>query len=365
MLLLPVLITAVLSQAPDAAAPAPAPLPAWLSSVTFHGALDVYGAWNVNNPIDHASFVPGTGTTAKRAGEIGLNLVSLEAVADPAPVGFHLWLVAGTGAEIVHLAEPAGDSIGPLVWKHVQQASVSATIPIGRGLLIEGGIYPSHIGFEGLASQGCWNYTRSWLGEFSPYYQTGVKAAYGFTEHFSAQVHLLNGWQTIGENNRSLAVGTQLALTWQRFSVSFNTFAGPEGVPGDDGHWRLFGDLIVQASVTERLKLGLAADVGLQQRAGASDAVWHGVTAYARFQFTPKFAAALRGEYYRDPAGAISGAGQTLTEGTATLEFKPWDALTLKLEGRQDHSTVLAFTDASGGKVQDQTLIVLGAVASF
>ena len=63
----------------------------------------------------------------------------------------------------------------PDVWRYVQQASVSAKVPVGRGLVIEGGIYPSHIGMEGLASQGNWNYTRSWLGEYSPYYQTGIK----------------------------------------------------------------------------------------------------------------------------------------------------------------------------------------------
>lgn len=340
-------------------------VPAWFETVRFHGAADVYAAHNFNQPADHANFVSGTGTTAKRSDEIGLNLVSLEALADPAPVGFHVWLVAGTGAEVVHLAEPAGDSIGPQVWKHVQQASLSATIPIGRGLLVEGGISPSHIGFESLGSQSCWNYTRSWLGEFSPYYQTGVKAAYAFTDHVSAQVHLLNGWQTIGENNHSLAAGTQLALTWERFSVAFNTFAGPEGAPGDDAHWHFFGDVVATATITGWLSAGLAADLGLQQLPGRSEAIWHGVTGYLRFAIHPRLAVALRGEYFMDPAAVISGAGQTLAEGTATVELKPWDHLTLKLEGRYDSSTAPVFTDATGGKVRTQALVVLGAVASF
>ncbi|MBS1153100.1 MAG: hypothetical protein H6Q89_4798, partial [Myxococcaceae bacterium] len=216
--------------------PEPEPEPAqkaWFEAITVRGAIDVYAAHNFNQPADHASFVPGTGTSGKRSDEVGLNLVSLEALVDPAPVGFHLWIAAGTGAEIVHQAEPSGESVGAQVWKYVQQASVSATVPFKRGLLLEGGIYPSHIGFESLASQSNWNYTRSWVGEFSPYYQAGVKAAYGFTDQLSAQLHLLNGWQTIADNNHSLAAGTQLALSFERWSLALNTYLGPEG---DDVH---------------------------------------------------------------------------------------------------------------------------------
>ena len=346
------------------APPPPFELPAWVKAITLHAAVDVYAAHNFNTPQDHANFISGTGTSAKRSDEVSLNLASLEVVLDPRPVGFHLWVAAGTGAEIVHLAEPVGENVGPQVWKFVQQASISASVPVGRGLLIEAGIYPSHIGFESLASQASWNYTRAWLGELSPYYQAGIKAAYAFTDHFSAQLHVLNGWQTIADNNHSAAVGTQVALAFERWSVSFNTYAGPEGT-GDDAHWRFFGDLVVQASLTRWLKVGLAADAGLQQLLGGSSAFWHGVTGYARVQFPGSVALALRAEYYRDPLGVISGAGQTLSEGTVTVEYKPWSVLTLKLEGRYDHSTARVFSEAMGGKTDSQALVVLGAVASF
>lgn len=59
-------------------------------AVVLRGFVDGYYAWNDNSPGSHESWVPGAGTTAKRADEF---------VRDAAPVGFHLSLVAGTGAD--------------------------------------------------------------------------------------------------------------------------------------------------------------------------------------------------------------------------------------------------------------------------
>ena len=112
---------------------------------------------------------------------------------------------------MVHSAEPSGDGIGRDVWRHIQQASVSYQTGWGRGLLLEAGIFPCHAGFESFPSKDNWNCARSWLGEFSPYYVSGVKGSYSFDGHWSAQLHLLSGWQTIGETNQSKTLGSQLA----------------------------------------------------------------------------------------------------------------------------------------------------------
>jgi hypothetical protein len=339
--------------------------------IVLHGAVDVYGDVNFNTPADHANFLPGTGTSGKRADEVSVNLVSIEVVKDPEPVGFHIWLGAGTGADVVHSAETVGVVAGPEVWKYVQQASISATIPVGRGLVIEGGIYPSHIGLETFASQANWNYTRGWMGEYSPYYQTGIKATYAFDDSWSAQVQVLNGWQRIGDNNDGKSFGTQVAWKAGPSVLVFNTFFGPE-LNHDDSHWRFFFDLVWTLDVGPTTKLGLTADYGLQQRPSETDAVWHAASLFLRQQLGPKWAVSLRAEYYRDPQGFMSGTPQTLVEGTLTLEYRPWDYLVLKLEGRQDHSTAAVFSGGTivgpGGqtnKLHNQTLLLLGAVASF
>jgi hypothetical protein len=273
-----------------------------------------------------------------------------------------LTLAAGTGPDVLHAAEPSGTGIGPAVWRAIYQASVSYTVPVGSGLLVEAGIYPSHIGYESFFSKDNWNYTRGWMGEFSPYYQTGLKLSYSFDAHWSARVDFINGWQLISDDNRAKAVGTQLAWTSAAASFALNTFAGPE-LPGDDSHWRVFGDLTAQVKVTASLSLGATADVGWQDRSQGA-AVWHGAALYARHALSGRVAIAVRAEYYDDRDGFMSGTSQTLTDGTATLEVRPADHLLLKLEGRYDHSGASVFR-TSDGFSNAQALAIASAVAAF
>ena len=232
--------------------------------IQLHGAIDLYVDGNFNAPPDRANFLPGTGTTAKLANQFSLNLASIELVKAPEPVGFHLWLVAGTGTDVEHEGEFVGPNTGSQVWRYVQQASISARIPWGRGLEIEGGIYPSHIGFEGFASQTDWNYTRAWLGEYSPYYQTGIKATYAFDDSWSAQIQVLNGWQRIGDNNNGKSFGTQVVWKAGPSTLAFNTFLGPE-LTDDDSNWRYFVDFVWTLQLTLQDQIALCLDWGLQQ----------------------------------------------------------------------------------------------------
>lgn len=340
----------------------------WFEKLEVHGFVDAYYGFNFNRPVDHSNFLPGTGTTAKRANEVNVNLAAFALGLEPEPVGFRLVLSYGTGGEVVHSNEPAGTAVGKEVFRFVQQASAMWR-PTSR-LLLEAGIYPSHIGLEVFQSKDNWSYTRGWMGELSPYYQTGLKAHYTFSRHLSGQLHFLNGWQVIGDNNRSPAFGGQLAWSSERASVALNGFAGPE-LPGDDLHWRYFGDLVATFKVTERLGMAVTLDAGWQQRPFAASAKWQAAGLHTRFAFNRCFALAGRAEVYHDPDNATSGAPQTLSEGTLTLEIRPVEALIVKLEGRYDHSTRASFSRSSSGPAglpamgKDQVLAVLGAVAAF
>jgi hypothetical protein len=271
----------------------------------------------------------------------------------------------------VHAAEARGIATHPDVWRNVVQASAQWQTSVGRGLLLEAGVYPSHIGMESFQTHLNWNYTRSWLGELSPYYQTGLKLAYPFSDRWSAQLHLLNGWQMIGDINRGKSVGAQLAYSAEKFSISFNGIAGPELADNDDDI-RALGDVVATWKATKSLSLGVSGDVAREGRPDGNDARWKGIGLYARFAPPEsRTALALRGEYYDDEDGAISGIAQTLKEITLTLEHRPVPRLILKLEGRYDTSSALAFAgdalDQDGAPLRkdDQLLILLGVVATF
>jgi hypothetical protein len=335
------------------------------------GFVDGVFAYNLNRPADHANFLPGLGTSAKRDNEVTVNLAQVDVVLAPEPVGFKLSLGFGNAPEVVHAAEVRGMATSPEVWRHVVQASVQWQTKAGRGLLLEAGVFPSHIGMESFQTHLNWNYTRSWLGELSPYYQTGLKAAYPFSDRWSGQLHLLNGWQVIGDNNRGKTVGAQLAYAADKFSLSLNGIAGPELAENDDDV-RVLIDGVATWKTTPSLSLGLSVDAAREGRPDGSDVGWWGAGLYARLAPpSSRTALALRGEYYDDEDGAISGIAQTLKELTVTLEHRPVERLILKLEGRYDTSSALAFADDTVGedgaplRRRNQFLVLLGAVARF
>jgi hypothetical protein len=347
------------------------PRPSPRTRVKLQGLVDTYYAYNSNHPSQGASFLPGTGTSAKRHNEFSLNLASIDLALDPQPVGVRLILAAGSGADVVHSAEPSGDGIGRDVWRHIQQASVAYQTGWGRGLLLEAGIFPCHAGFESFPSKDNWNYTRSWMGEFSPYYVSGVKGSYSFDDHWSAQLHLLNGWQTIGETNQSKTLGSQLAWTGKRLSLSFNTLLGREQ-PGNDRQWRAYGDLVLVYKLSDTLSLGASVDAAREGRAGGEDVSWQAAAGYVRYASPQtRWAVALRGEVFDDPHAGITGYAQRFSEGTASLELRPADRLILKLEGRYDHSNRAVFEGRSEGPEKNlvfknsQALLLLGAVVAF
>ena len=357
------LSSVVLGQTP---AP-PSALDAFVSRLKVEGGADVYYGSNLNRPAQGSNFIPGTGTSASRDNAFSLNLASLGVSVEPAPVGVHVLVGVGTAMEVVHSGEPMGRGIGPEALRLLQQASVS----YAHGpLTLEAGVYPSHIGLEVLPSQSNWSYTRSWMGELSPYYQSGLKGTWKFSEAWSAQVHLLNGWQNIGENNRGKAVGTQVAYTGARLSASFNTFIGEEGSGADTG-LRLFGDLVATWTVTDAFSLAASVDAGSQRRPGQEAASWYAAALNGRVQVAGPVALAARAELYDDRGGLISGTVQRLVEGTVTLEVRPAEHLVLKLEARHDRSTAAVFggpetlPDGTPVPRSTQTLVVAGATAFF
>ena len=314
-----------------------------LMLLTLHGWIDGYYASNPAHPQPRLNFFSGIGTTAHRANQPALNVAAFEIVHDPKPVGFHLILIGGDSADVVHSGERHRDRH---TIRNLFQATVSYNAPVGRGLALEAGVYPSHIGYEGFFTKDNWNYTRSTLGELAPYYQTGIKASYAWSDRWSGQLHVIRGWQTISDTGSDPSFGTQIAYNDARLSASLNTFAGPE---------RNLADLVATWKLTPNVSLGTSLDVGADD-----DAHWGGIAAYARYALNDRHAFALRAERFRDPHAGISGFEQTLTEGTFTYEHRPSAHFILKFEGRRDHSSAPVFNGS-----RNQRLAIASVVATY
>jgi hypothetical protein len=348
------------------AAAAPVELPAWLKTLTISGLVDVYGAVNFNQPADHLNFIPGTGSTAKRGNEFALNLASLSIDVPAAPVGGKLQLAIGNATEVIHAGEPAGTAVGAAAFNSIYQAYLSVAVPFVEGLTLDGGVFSSHIGFESFQSNLNWNYTRGWLGELVPWYQTGVRAtdAAPFLKGLTLQAHVLNGWQIIGDNNDAKSYGAQISYSNDALTATLNGWAGPE-LPKDNDHWRFYVDSVVMVKPVPWLAIAASADVGTQQLPGNSSATWWVGGVYARVNPLDWLAVAGRVEHVDDPQNGITGTAQAMNEGTLTVEFMPTTKLSLKLEGRFDQSSAAVFSAGNGQTSRTEVLALVGAVASF
>lgn len=296
----PLVLAALMLRAPLLAASAPwdAPLP-----VKFGGFVDSYYAYDTRRPpARDRAFT----TQPARHDEFNVSLAFVEAVVSGDRVRGRLALQAGNSVQSNYAGEPrAGNVSGSELARHIQEAV--AGYEVTDGLWIDGGIFFSHIGLESWISRDNWTYGRSLMGDYSPYYQAGVKASYRFDQAWSSQLHVLNGWQNISENNDNKALGGQLAWTGESgWSAAYNNFWGQEA--GNQG--RFFNDLVVRTPEFGRLQLALSADYGIQRKpAGGNFSRWYAGTFIGRWKFDERLSAAARVERYVDQDQVIVNTG--------------------------------------------------------
>jgi hypothetical protein len=126
-------------------------------------------------------------------------------------------------------------------------------------------------------------------------------------------------------------------------------------------------DTYVTWLVTDKLTLAAEADyvINRVQEFSLPSRVTGGA-AYARYQFTPKFALAGRAEYLSDRGGLFSGVTQALKETTLTADYKLAEGFLMRSEWRRDFSNQPFFlTNAPGVLKKEQNTATLGLVWWF
>jgi hypothetical protein len=70
------------------------------------------------------------------------------------------------------------------------------------------GIFMSYIGLESYMLQENWNYQRSLVCEFTPFYFSGARVQAFPTKKYKVELWLMNGWQTYSNYNQGVSVGS-------------------------------------------------------------------------------------------------------------------------------------------------------------
>lgn len=344
------------------------------SKIDISGFVDAYYSENFAQPASQINRLRNFDIAEN---QFNLSLVEVVFQKKAEPVGFRLDLDYGTANDVV---QPGIKSTASLV----QQAYLTAALPVGSGITVDVGKFVTHMGYEVIESKDNANYSRSLLFAWAiPYYHTGARIGYTFSPTFSATLHIVNGWNSVIDNNASKSFGLMLNYApLSTTSVILNLMAGHENVTSIEYGARNVADLIVNHQLSDAFSLGLNADYG-EAQTYAGLMLWKGAAIYARYSLTEKTAFAVRGEIFDDPQGYALGLGQPLgyalgqgpksdvKEVTGTYEYKFADALLLRGELRYDFSNMPAFdkkttsTSSGIGTETTQLTLLVGVVVTF
>jgi hypothetical protein len=343
----------ILAQTKDTTAPPANPL-------TITGLVDVNYNYNFNSPLSRTN---GYRNFDVLENQFNLNEARITFQKNAAPVGFRVDLAFGQTMDLDNSDAYLGTEKS---LKNVEQAFLTAVVPIGNGLTVNAGKMVTHMGGEVIETLGNINYSRSYLFALAiPYGHLGMCASYPFSSQFSATVYLYNGWNIVQENNTDKTFGAE--ITWapsSAFTFIQNYIGGAE--EANSTNKRHVFDSIINLQATDALFLTLNADYGQESHTTTGFAVWKGVALTGKYNVSDVSTIAARGEYYYDQSGFTTGLLQTLKEVTLTYECKFSGSLVTRLEYRYDFSDVSAFEDDMGNlSKNNQSTLLIGSVYSF
>jgi len=306
-----------------------------------------------------------------KANSFTLDLVQIQFMKD-APlggVGYKLKLSAGETAKFIHsrgLGIKDGQAPSDTDVFDLTEAYLQYNAPVGKGLKFTLGKFTTFVGAEVIEARDSPNYSRSFLYNYAtPFTHTGLIMSYPFSDAFTANLYLLNGWDNTDDNNTGKTFGLSLAVTpIEQLAMNFNFIYGPEQKNNNANNRFLF-DWVGTIKPIKNLSIILNADYASEDkdpRAGGVDSKWYGIAGIAKYDFSDRFSLALRGEYFDDRDGARTGTAQVLKEITLTLEFKLTKGLVLRPEYRHDWSDSNTF---NSGKDKNQDTLALGVMFTW
>lgn len=321
------------------------------------------------------------------------NMAEFSIKKDPSdryPFGFGLVLTAGLDAQKNHAIGIFRDDDDNFPFRNttkfdLQEAYGAYRVPVGNGLTLKAGKFVTLLGYEVIEAPNNLNFSRSFLFSYAiPLTHVGALATYPITDWLSVTAGPVVGWDIADDNNSAPSWLGQIAVTPVKdLTTTLNWITGKEYSYDPVGHLRNGGvrtvlDLVLTYTGVKSMTLGLNVDYGWEKdeaflksiaTRSDADANWWGYAGYVAYDWTERLRTALRGEYFTDPMGARTAAGQKLSlwELTGTLQYRIWKGLVGRLEFRHDQSDAKVFktlrddsgTLAATGKSQDTITVSL------
>lgn len=345
----------------------------------FHygGFVDFGYSVNFNFPGNHLF---RNRSTTPRVNDLELNMVGIYGRKDPSVDsrwGAELLLHGGQDARDfgygVNLPRLQGSDAVPL--RHFGLANVSYLAPVGKGLMLQAGLFPSFIGYESLYAKDNFNYTRSWIADYSPYLMFGVNARYTFNEQWSGAFFVINEYFHLQNSNSLPSYGAQVAYKLTKNLIMRQTvYYGPDQEDTSLQFWRLFSDSIVEWRINDDIIVATDYQIGTQEMAstpGNPRAFYMGATLPIRWHISGPWTVAVRPEFYWDRTGFHTGAEQFIKAVTTTAEYRfqyKWTNMITRLEYRYDESTGANggfFKGTQNALASGQHMVIVGLILTL
>ncbi|MEZ0298470.1 MAG: outer membrane beta-barrel protein [Candidatus Methylacidiphilales bacterium] len=288
--------------------------------------------------------------------------------------GFRADLMFGEDASILAATDPATTPGGDLF---LEQAYVSLRVPVGNGLDFKIGKFVTLLGYEIIESPGNLNFSRGFLFTNAiPLTHTGILMSYKFNDIVDAQFGVVNGWNNSDKTPAQdfpaitgrLAINAPGGNATLATSFIYSANGDNTGVAGNGNQFVIdvWGQWYPTFVADKKLLFALNGDYGYADQSpfdgvnGTSQ--WYGVAAYAKYQFTPVFSLASRGEWMHTDDGqkfGLPGLGTDVWSYTLTAGFNIWENVLTRVEYRYDRGEA----DTINGF--DQHQIAVNVVYSF
>src|SRR5262245_5049612 len=287
----------------------------------YGGFIDVGRLFSSTSPSNHVFRNRGT---SPRLDTWDLNMTVAylrKASSESSRAGVELTVQEGRDSELFGFSATA-PNIGGADWLlHLGPTNVSYLAPVGAGLTVQGGIFTSVIGYDGLYAKDNLTYTRPWTGEYTPYLMLGVNATYPMTSRLTATGFVVNGYAHLAHANDVPSVGGQLAYkATEHATVKETVLYGPQQTDTALRYWRFFSDSIVERK-TAAATLVFEYQVGTERVATAGDphALWMAAQAPLKWSVRGPWSVVVRPEFAWDRDGRWIGAAQSIKAFTSTV----------------------------------------------
>jgi hypothetical protein len=325
----------------------------WSDIITLGGFIEAYYGWNFRKPENH---VAGNRWVDERHNSFTLQTVALDLKVEKGPFASQVTLMFGPTADRWYFegVQPKGGANDASLafgqysnetWKNVMNAWASYTLPVGKGLTLMGGLMPTQVGFEPTPVKDNWNFSRSNLFNYLPFFHLGVRTFYPVTDSWTLTAAVYNGWNQPTDLNSGKSLSFQSAYLKDKWLFNLLYLGGNERSYSDPAGkvWRNMFDAVSQYDVASHLSLAAEANGGWESGDLGTDA-WFGGGLWARAKATDWLYFAARGDGIYEHVGSKNGVsspiffagGNHIASGTFTIEVRPFDGVSFRLEYRHD-----------------------------